>query len=873
MVPEALSKNSMRPVRSADPSQGAMLSHERLKDNLVKAGFTTIGDGPGPQMINVLPNGTPGQVFQGAMLRPPVGGNLVTNPDTALPGYSGNGPGGLYGAGFENESALQAAGGPSPLVEFTDDDGNPTVQMAPLYNLPSGPLPEDWDSNGSTKLNPYVPGTFQNSDVGTMGFSLAQANLIPLTAAHFQRRYLAGLSDVFAFLDDDFEDTFRYYWRMSVSDLETRIGQFILPRTILCHPRGTRILTHRGPVEVQDLHTGDMVLTHLGRWRSIEAVYRKPYVGSMYSVEVAGAPFAVKATADHKFLAIKTTPCVVTGAPCHAPCRNAISVASGRTKGRGCSAKWFTEYVEEFTPVSQLKVGDALVHPIDQSVLSAEEITAAFIAACGMEAVDASTTARDGTTGRITATHHYRRPLSPNECSFVLSPDYWRFVGYWLGDGTLGYGSNRGVVQFSFGPDEVDYVHDIQAIGQQSFHHRVGTPDLTKYGSRCLVAKVSLRRQHEFFSGMYYSGMRGHKTVYPWIEQLPVEFQRQLLCGYWRADGDEKRNKRGTVTSYRIVSVSLPLLQASQRMGWRLGLTSTLRRMRAAKPATICGRPVQQQETYELHFEPRFGQVVLDLPYEPRRECHRDQWIDGGKVYSLIRSIRQKDTVCTVYPFTVSEDHSFTGEHFTSANCDGIQRGYRPGVDFDLDTRELDFDAKQWFNWGFMQLAYTPIMQIISVNLVFPTGQEILNIPGSWLKPKPLSGQVQILPPQGALSQIMLGPGGQLVMLLGGMIDNLPAIIFVDYVVGMWPIPDILIHAISMQTAIHLFTLASDVVSKGQMGTEAEMEGVVSERRQYVNDSGKQAFEGRIQRYKKEIDRIILAWGNWAGGGPRLMSL
>ncbi len=59
-----------------------------------------------------------------------------------------------------------------------------------------------------------------------------------------------------------------------------------------------------------------------------------------------------------------------------------------------------------------------------------------------------------------------------------------------------------------------------------------------------------------------------------------------------------------------------------------------------------------------------------------------------------------------------------------------------------LNTREMNRvncriksrqDNKLFFNWGWNTLQYGPIMQINNFNMVYPTGQQILNIPMSWV--------------------------------------------------------------------------------------------------------------------------------------------
>jgi len=191
---------------------------------------------------------------------------------------------------------------------------------------------------------------------------------------------------------------------------------------------------------------------------------------------------------------------------------------------------------------------------------------------------------------------------------------------------------------------------------------------------------------------------------------------------------------------------------------------------------------------------------------------------------------------------------------------DAVERGFIPGVDFDFEVREQDFIAQDFFNWGWMLLQYGPVMQIQSLNMVYPTGQEILDIPMSWIKPMPLSRQIRIVPPQGALSQVVLGPGGFLVTLIGGMLQDFPALFFTDYTVGIWPFPQQIVHAVAMQVAIYVFQILSDVVSQGTREYQANVGNLRMMKRFSDPDHTKgagQAFEPRIREYRAEIDRIL----------------
>lgn len=192
---------------------------------------------------------------------------------------------------------------------------------------------------------------------------------------------------------------------------------------------------------------------------------------------------------------------------------------------------------------------------------------------------------------------------------------------------------------------------------------------------------------------------------------------------------------------------------------------------------------------------------------------------------------------------------------------DPIQRGFRPGIDYDLAIRELDFNATDFYNWGWMTLPYGPIMETNQLQLTYPTGAEILKFPGSWVKTQPLSRQVRLVPPQGALSELVIGPGGFLVMLIGGMMTNVPALIFADFVVGMWPFPQQIIHAIAMQTAIYFFEVFSDIVSQGMREYQVDV-GSIRTMKRFSDKGSELAFAPRINRYEKQVNQTLFDFQN-----------
>ncbi len=723
-------------------------------------------------------------------------------------------------------------------------------------NIPYGENGANFDIAGIQSQNVYVPGYFSEQKP-VLGHPPI------MTADLFRKRYLSGFQTFIA-QTADFDEQFNYFLDVSVGELEAKLGLFLYPRVIICQPKGTSVTTERGIIDISQVVKGDCVLTHSGKMAFVESVRKKEYNGSMISIRVRGSCDYVRMTPEHLVWAIRTEPCIRTSAPCYAPCREASGKKDGRTKGRGCPTKFFESYKPEFIRADELKVGDIAVHSFDESVLNVDALEDAFISACGENAVDfTARIIQDATNGQILSSEHQKRSLARDEVAYIHQSSFWRLVGYWLGDGTI----IPNGISFSFGLEEQWIVDDLASIAGSILNREATPVHFQKYGVNVLGVNVSCSYMRGFFKSLKVSSASSRKCPLTWMERLPSNYQRELLLGYWRADGSVRKNKDGAVEAYMIVSISKDMLESFQRMGWRLGLVSSIGQMKKAGKSMIKGKECDRQALYSIVFGRDFSEVVLGVPNPSPRPQKKKQWIDGRDVHTLITDIKVEGDVSEeVYNFTVDHpDHSYTGNHIATHNCDAVERGFRPGIDFDLEVREQDFVASDFFNWGWSELQYGPIMSITNYNMVYPTGQQILNIPMSWLKPQPLSRQIRIVPPQGALSQVVIGPGGFLVTLLGGQMMDMPALLFPDYIAGIWPLSQQIIHAIAMQTAVHFLEIFSDMASQGMREYSVNAGGVSIMKRFSDPDSRRGAglaFSPRINQYEKNISQILYDFQN-----------
>ena len=94
---------------------------------------------------------------------------------------------------------------------------------------------------------------------------------------------------------------------------------------------------------------------------------------------------------------------------------------------------------------------------------------------------------------------------------------------------------------------------------------------------------------------------------------------------------------------------------------------------------------------------------------------------------------------------------------------------------------------------------------------------------------------------------------------------DMPALLFTDYTVGMWPFPQQLIHAIGLQTTVHFLEIFSDMVSQGMREYTATVGNVHMSKRFSDPDSRKGAslaFAPRINQYEKDISQILYDFQN-----------
>ena len=384
-----------------------------------------------------------------------------------------------------------------------------------------------------------------------------------------------------------------------------------------CFIAGTKIMTQDGLVAIEDIKTDDSVLTHTGKYQKVGHTQVRPYTGSLYSLVVTGQPSEIlQATEEHPFLVVK------------------------RERHNERNKNWKAEWL----PIKEVKKGDYLCSPIDQTKDIQTTRTFPILRGAG----------RHGWV----------------EEDFIVSctPDLFRLIGYYLAEGSISTGH---YLNFSFNENEREYIDDVKKLLIQVFNETRFSEVLHEknHGISVVVRSTRLCRFFEQF------GTHAASKILPkWILEEDLEKQKQLIVGWYAGDGNyyRKQNTHGFKEVFRICTTSKTLAQQSRMLLARLGVAASL---------NVRDRSHEKRQTmYYLviggEYMVEFGKWV-DQPIQPQmwgKKRATYYHLDKNYLYAPVKSIEgEKIENIPVYNFSVKGDESYVAGGVAVHNCTAPQ--------------------------------------------------------------------------------------------------------------------------------------------------------------------------------------------------------
>ena len=388
-----------------------------------------------------------------------------------------------------------------------------------------------------------------------------------------------------------------------------------------CFIAGTKVLTDNGYKNIEDVVLKDKLLTHTGKFQDTVNLQRKRYNGNIFHLNIKYHCEDIVCTEEHPF--------------------------------------YVREKVKKWNP-STNKYDSLFMEP---QWISAKELTMNDYFGMVIN------------TNRITPEFSFNKQVNQyrkDTVSITLDkPEYWFMMGYFVGDGWIQDtvktdGRCCHTIRFAINNNDereiVDAINQVLPITDKL----VPSGKCNKYGCSDFIWYNILKQ-----FGKYAHG----KRIPEWVQDAPIEFVKQFINGYKRADGCVKKN--GSIS---FTTVSYNLAFGLQRLYLKLGHIFGIEKSIRPNTTTIEGRTVNQRNTYCVRG------------YDRQTLRKQSSFIEDGYVwYAPFKIDIEECENIPVYNFEVKHDNSYIVENTIVHNCQGFSNGGKKLPDDPRNTLFREF--------------------------------------------------------------------------------------------------------------------------------------------------------------------------------------
>lgn len=283
------------------------------------------------------------------------------------------------------------------------------------------------------------------------------------------------------------------------------------------------------------------------------------------------------------------------------------------------------------------------------------------------------------------------------------NPEFWWFIGLWLGDGWLSQRNHHYSISVCFNSNDEYYLDKLDNLIDRLFNRKASFVDKQNNTYNLIFTSKFLYHFLLENFGRYSHG----KKISEWVKYIDKKHKIELIKGYLASDGcwlkTDKKGKTNSKVSF--TSVNLELLESFQDIIFSLGIVSSLNKLRSAKKHIIGGRTVSVKQAYSLTLANQDSLDLINLlnndPLDPKlnkfdinqfetknnriiSSCHFSK--DKKFIYFRVKDIVKETFTGNVYNFEC-DTHTFMCHHITTHNCD-VSRG--DGEDYSTFT-VIDF--------------------------------------------------------------------------------------------------------------------------------------------------------------------------------------
>ena len=175
-----------------------------------------------------------------------------------------------------------------------------------------------------------------------------------------------------------------------------------------------------------------------------------------------------------------------------------------------------------------------------------------------------------------------------------------------------------------------------------------------------------------------------------------------------------------------------------------------------------------------------------------------------------------------------------------------------------LDER-YDYYRSDYQMWTLIDLRESPVISVESVSVMWPSDTAVIDFPSEWIQLRKDSGQVNIVPTSGTMSQVLLTAGGSFLPLVAAGRDFVPDILRVQYTAGFaeGEVPVELRDLIGKFASFGPLNIAGDlIVGAGIASKSVSIDGL-SQNINTTSSATNAGYGARIIQYGKEIKEVM----------------
>lgn len=432
-----------------------------------------------------------------------------------------------------------------------------------------------------------------------------------------------------------------------------RIGNVIrftvdtaIPLNCNCFLPGARVLMHNGTTKaIEDIATGDLVVTHKGRVRRVTNLFRTPHAGPVYSWHAdkhSGEGFTV--TGNHPVLALE---------------RSAAFMPSGKVRK---AIKETPRWIE----AANLSAGDIVARRRSHNY-SAHIQMIDILAELGDGFVE-----RDGLVYSVrgaSGKNCHSDTLFIDGCAvgvqrfLPITDDFLDLIGYYAAEGCA---SRRNGVRFSVHTNEM-VAGDIGGELCRIIPSLFGLEPAIRERSNTVNGR-DIQVQSVALGALFrkWFGQRKDKCFPDWVMTLPAQKQARILAAFLRGDGYVATHPAGAIY-FNLGVCSRALIDQSlfiaERCGW--------------EPANPAPTVYRGRVRYRLTISASNAPDLCDLMKVDRqvKKLRRERRAGDEMMHRLVE-VAERHYDGTVYNFEVEQDNSYVVDGIVVHNCEACVQLY-----------------------------------------------------------------------------------------------------------------------------------------------------------------------------------------------------